>query len=110
MNRGNPFGGRGAGGLGGGLTGPIPTDLWVLLGLVLFTLTLGSFQTTQVVTDLLRLTPWVWLRGFIWQLITYPFIAVGRSGPFWLLVEMLILFMFGRDVLLRLGRKQFWKL
>lgn len=110
MNRGNPFGGRSAGGLGGGLTGPIPTDLWVLLGLILFTLTLGSFQTTQVVTDLLRLTPWVWMRGFIWQLITYPFIAVGRSGPFWLLVEMLILFMFGRDVLLRLGRKQFWKL
>ena len=110
MNRGNPFGGRGAGGIGGGLTGPIPTDLWVLLGVILFTLTLGSFQTTQGLTELLRLTPWVWMRGFVWQLATYPFIAVGASGPFWLLIEMVILFMFGRDVLLRLGRRQFWKL
>jgi hypothetical protein len=102
--------GRAPGGLGGGLTGPIPTDLWVLLGLILFTLTLGSFQTTRGITDLLRLTPWVWMRGFVWQLATYPCIAVGGAGPFWLLIEMVILFMFGRNVLAQLGRRQFWKL
>jgi membrane associated rhomboid family serine protease len=110
MNRGNPFGGRHPSGIGGGLTGPIPTDLWFLLGLILFTLTLGSFQASQGFTLLMRLTPWVWMRGFIWQLVSYPFVAVGGSGPFWLLIEMVILFMFGRDVLTRLGRKEFWKL
>jgi len=110
MNSRNPFGGRGQGGFGGGLTGPIPTDLWVLLGLVLFTLTLGSFDATRGFTEWLRLTPLVWLRGFVWQLVTYPFISVGATSPIWFLVEMVILFMFGRDVLARLGRRQFWRL
>lgn len=105
-----PFGGRGQGGFGGGLTGPVPTDLWVLFGLIFFTLTLGSFEATRGVTDWLRLTPFVWLRGFLWQLITYPFISVGGTGPLWFLVEMVIIFMFGRDVLSRLGRRQFWQL
>ncbi len=51
MSSRNPFGGRGQGGLGGGLSGPIPNDLWALLGLVLFTLTLGSFDATRGITS-----------------------------------------------------------
>ncbi len=110
MNQRPPFGARGAGGFGGGLTGPVPTDIWVLLGVILFTLTLGSFDATRVLTEWLRLTPLVWLRGCLWQLVTYPFITVSASGPIWFLVEMIILFLFGRDVLIRLGRRQFWRL
>lgn len=110
MSNRSPFGGRGPGGFAGGLQGPIPTDLWILLGTVLFTLTLGSFESTRGVVEWLRLTPLVWLRGFLWQLATYPFISIGATSPIWFLVEMVILFMFGRDVLNRLGRKQFWKL
>ena len=106
----SPFGSRGQGSFGGGLTGPIPADLWVLLGLVLFTLTLGSFEATRAATEWFRLTPLVWMRGFLWQLFTYPFISVGATSPIWFLIEMVILFMFGRDVLIRLGRRQFWKL
>lgn len=110
MSSRNPFGGRGQGGLGGGLSGPIPNDLWALLGLVLFTLALGSFDATRGITEWFRLTPLVWLRGFVWQLVTYPFVSVGATSPIWFLIEMAILFMFGRDVLRRLGRRQFWKL
>lgn len=110
MSSRGPFGARGSGGFAGGLTGPVPKDLWILLGLVLFTLTLGSFEATRGVIGWFRLTPMVWLRGFVWQLVTYPFISMGATSPIWFLVEMVILFMFGRDVLMRLGRRQFWKL
>ncbi len=110
MSSRSPFGGPRQGGFGGGLTGPVPTDLWVLLGVILFTLTLGSFEATRSVTEWLRLTPLVWMKGFVWQLVTYPFISVGATSPIWFLIEMVILFLFGRDVLTKLGRRQFWKL
>lgn len=110
MSSRDPFGGRRPAGFGGGLTGPIPTDLWVLLGLILFTLTLTSFDATRGLIEWFRLTPLVWLRGFVWQIATYPFVAVGATSPIWFLIEIVILFMFGRDVLRRLGRRQFWKL
>jgi hypothetical protein len=48
-----------------------------------------------------RLTPAV-LRGFVWQLVSYPF--VGTGGPsIWFLLELLVLFWFGRDVFWRLA-------
>ena len=87
MSNRSPFGSRGPGGFAGGLTGPIPTDLWILLGTVLFTLTLGSFDATRGVIEWFRLTPWVWLRGFLWQLATYPF--VGEGGFLFLLTLLL---------------------
>ena len=110
MSTRSPFGSRPGGGFSGGLTGPVPTDLWVLLGLVLFTLTLGSFDASRGFIELFRLTPLVWLRGFVWQILTYPFVSVRAASPIWFLIEMVILFMFGRDVLRRLGRRQFWQL
>jgi membrane associated rhomboid family serine protease len=96
------------GGLGGGLTGPVPRDLWLLLGLVFFTFSLQFFALTSWLPALLRLSAAVWQRGFVWQLVTYPFVGIGRPG-LWFLVELLILFLFGRDVYLRLGRRRFWK-
>ena len=109
MNQGNPFGGRAGMGFGGGLTGPVPRDLWILLGVVFVTFSMQFFASLAWIPALLRLTPAVWQSGFVWQLITYPFIGFG-APTFWFLLELLILFMFGRDVLYRLGRKGFWRL
>jgi len=62
-----------------------------------------------MVPALLRLTPLVWRAGFAWQLLTYPFIGYGGAS-IWILIELLILFMFGRDAYAGLGRKHFWRL
>ena len=107
MNRDNPFGG--GGGIGFGLTGPVPRDLWILLGVIFATFSMQFFSALAWLPNLLRLTPAVWQNGFIWQIVTYPFIGFGAPN-FWFLLELLILFMFGRDVLYRLGRKGFWRL
>lgn len=104
----DPYGGRvPLGGFGGG--GPVPRDLWVLLGVLFATFSLQFFASTELVPALLRLTPLVWQRGFVWQLATYPFIGYG--GPsIWILLELYFLFLFGRDVYSGLGRRHFWRL
>ena len=79
------------------LGGAPPRDLIVLLGVLLVTFSLRFFGPTRIVPALLELTPGVWQRGFVWQLITYPF--VGNGGPgIWFLLELFFLGMFGRDV------------
>ena len=98
---------RGFGGFGGAGSPP-PRDLLVLLGVVFVTFSLQFFAATAVIPALLRLTPAV-LRGFIWQLGTYPFVGAGGAS-IWFLLELLILFWFGRDVYWRLGRQRFWRL
>lgn len=104
-----PFRGQSSGGFVGGLSGPVPRDLWILLGVIFATFSLQFFRSTAWIPALLRLTPSVWQRGFLWQLVTYPYVGMGLPN-FWFLLELLILFMFGRDVLVRLGRRQFWRL
>ncbi len=99
----------GGGGMGGGLTGPVPRDIWLLLGAILVTFSLRFFAGTALVAALLKLTPLVWQRAFLWQLVTYPFAGAGAPS-FWFVLELLILFMFGRDVYWRLGRNGFWRL
>jgi membrane associated rhomboid family serine protease len=66
------------------------------------------FELTAFLPALLRLTPNV-LRGFLWQIASYPFVGSGGAS-IWFLLEMLILFWFGRDVFRRLGRRRFWQL
>ncbi len=95
--------------IGGGLTGPVPSDLWLLLGLVLGTFALQFSASTAWLPAALRLTPAVWERGFLWQLVSYPFIGTGAPG-FWFVLALLILFLFGRDVFYQLGRRRFWRL
>ncbi len=110
MSYSRQFGGGGPAGRGGfGLSGPVPRDLWWLLGTVFATFSLQFFSATAVVPALLRLTDAVWRNGFLWQLLTYPFIGTGRPG-IWFVLELLILFLFGREIYYRLGRRNFWKL
>jgi hypothetical protein len=103
----NPLPGRlGMGSFG--LGGPAPRDLLILLGILFVTFSLRYFEATAIVPAVLQLTPLVWQRGWVWQLATYPFIA-APSG-FWILVEFLFLYMFGRDVYFGLYRRHFWRL
>jgi hypothetical protein len=104
----NPYSGRPT--LGGfGLGGPAPRDLLILLGVLLFTFSLRFFETTAIVPALLDLTSLAWRRGFVWQLATYPFMGYGAPS-FWFLLELLFLYMFGRNVYDGLYRRHFWRL
>ena len=100
---------RAGGGGGIGLTGPVPRDIWLLLGVVFFSFALQFLEALAWLPAALRLTPDVWQRGFLWQVVTYPFIGFGKPD-FWFVLILLILLMFGRDVYARLGRRGFWEL
>ena len=106
----NPYSGGRMGGFGGfGLGGPAPRDVLIILGVLFVTFALGFFKSTAIVPAVLQLTPWVWTHGWVWQLATYPFIGAAGSGLFFLL-DLLILYMFARDVYFGLYRKHFWRL
>lgn len=92
-----------------GLSGTPPVDLLVLLGVLIVTFVLRFFAATQLVPRVLELTPLVWMRGWVWQLATYPFIGYGSPG-IGFLIELLILYMFGKDVFFGLYRRHFWRL
>jgi hypothetical protein len=95
----------------GGFAGsgaPAPKDLIAVLGVLFVTFSLQFFEGAAIIPAVLRLTPAVF-RGFVWQIVTYPAIGWGGSG-LWFLLELLILFWFGRDVFWRLGRQRFWLL
>ena len=98
-----------AGGGGIGLTGPVPRDIWLLLGVVLFSFALQFVAAVAWLPAVLRLTPEVWRHAFLWQVVTYPFIGTGTPNLFFVL-GLLILLLFGRDVYGRLGRRGFWAL
>jgi hypothetical protein len=92
-----------------GLSGTPPKDLLILIGVLLVTFVLRFFDGTRIVPLLLQLTPLAWQRGFVWQLATYPFIGYGVPG-LGFLIELLILYMFGKDVFFGLYRRHFWRL
>lgn len=94
---------------GSGLGGPVPKDVWILLGVVLATFSLRFFASTAWLPAALSLTPAVWRFGFLWQLATYPFIGTGQPS-FWFVLELIVLLLFARDVFWRLGRRGFWRL
>lgn len=98
-----------AGGYGFGLTGPVPRDVWILLGIVFATFSMGFFAATAPLASALRLTGAAWSRGFLWQLVTYPFVGTGSPG-LWFVIELIILFLFARTVFYQLGRRRFWQL
>ncbi len=97
------------GGGGGGLSGPIPRDLIVIAAILLVTVTLSSFPSTRLIPDLLTITPAAWQSGFVWQVATYPYVeAHGPSLGF--VINIILLFLWGRDVYWGLGRRHFWRL
>lgn len=98
----------GPGGFGSFSGTPVPRDLIAVLAVLFATFSMQFFDWLAVLPAVLRLTPAVF-SGFVWQIATYPFIGWGGSG-LWFLLELLILFWFGRDVFWRLGRQRFWLL
>lgn len=99
---------RGPGGFGLPPLTPAPRDLVVLLAVVFVTFSLQFFAGARLVPLLLQLTPEVWQSGFVWQVATYPFSGYGPPS-IWILLELLILYWFARDVFYRLGRRRFWR-
>lgn len=87
---------------------PAPRDLVVLLAVVFATFSLQSFPRTRWLPDLLHLGTAYFPFGLIWQVFTYPFTGVGTPS-IWILLELLILYWFARDVFYRLGRRHFWR-
>lgn len=98
----------GPGGIGLPPLTPAPRDLVVLLAVVFVTFSLQFFDGVRLIPLLLRLTPAVWQSGFLWQVATYPFAGYGGAS-FFILLELLILYWFARDVFYRLGRYRFWR-
>lgn len=91
----------------GGLTGPIPRDLLILFSILFATFALQYFVKEFYIL-LFRLTPAVWMRGFVWQVVTYPF--MGYGGGLFFLISLIFLYLFARDVFFGLGRRHFWRL
>lgn len=96
----------GSGGFSG-LTGPIPRDLLILFGVLFVTFSLSFFDATKRLIELLLLSEDVVWRGYVWQLVTYPFVGIGG---FFFLLTLIFLYMIARDVFYGLGRRHFWRL
>lgn len=94
-----------AGGIGG-LGGPVPRDVIVLLAVVFATFSIDILTRGALLP--LRLTSATWAAGWLWQPITYAFTGYGKPN-LWILLELLILFWFAKDSFWRLGRKRFWR-
>ncbi len=106
---GNRPGSRQPIGFGGGSAAPPPPDLMALIVVLFVTYSLQFFDGTRHLLSWFQLSRDVWQQGFLWQLVTYPFVA-ELSGPLWFLLSLLIIFWFGRDVYRFLGQRQFWLL
>jgi hypothetical protein len=107
MVTGPPFRRPAFGGFSAG--GGAPRDLLALLAVLFLTFSLQFFASTAAIPALMRLSPAVWQRGFLWQPLSYPFAGFGPPS-FWFLLELLIVYLFGREVFSRLGRRAFWLL
>jgi hypothetical protein len=92
-----------------GFSSGIPRDVIALLAVIFTTFSLQFFSETAWITEALRLTPLVWMKGWVWQLVTYPIAGMGDAS-IWFLLELLFLFFFARDVFARLGRRGFWQM
>jgi len=98
--------GRPPGGIDFGFSGRPPNDVIALIAVIFITYALKEFVP---LLEFLRLTPLVWLDFFLWQLGTYAFVGYGPPS-IWILLELLMIFWFGRDVYRYLGRRNFWRL
>jgi hypothetical protein len=92
-----------------GFSSGYPRDVLALLVFVFVTYSMQFFSATAWIVALMRLTPMVWQLGWVWQLVTYPVAGAGDASV-WVLLELLFLFFFARDVFARLGRRGFWRM
>ncbi len=106
---GNPPRFRQPSGFGSGSAAPPPPDILALIAVLFVTYSLQFFDGTSGLLSWFQLSRDVWQKGFLWQVITYPFVAEG-AGSLWFLLSLLIIFWFGRDVYRYLGQRQFWLL
>ncbi|MEW6778189.1 MAG: rhomboid family intramembrane serine protease [Bdellovibrionota bacterium] len=89
--------------------GDAPPEIVGIVAAVFVLFVFQFFDFTGPIPAFLRLTPAVVESGQLWRLVTYAFVGLG--GPnLWFLIELIILFWFGRDVRRALGRDRFWKL
>lgn len=96
-------------GFGNAFATPPPRDLVALLAFVFATFAMQFFAASAPLIDLLRLGAEVWERAWVWQLATFAFTGFGPASV-WILLELLILYWFARDVRDRLGARRFWSL
>ena len=92
-----------------GLSGPAPRDLIAILVVLFVTFSMWFFESTRAVPAALILAPEVWRNAQVWRLATYPFVGPGGAG-IWILLQFLILYIFGKDVFFGLYRRHFWRL
>jgi hypothetical protein len=95
-----------------GLGGPAPRDLLALLALLFATFTVQALTGGPGGGGLLNpllLSSAAWRGAWLWQVATYPVIGYGPPS-LWFLLELLMVFWFGRDTYVQLGRRRFWRL
>ena len=83
-----------------------PKDLVALLVVLFVTYTLAQLPFSRPLIGQLILSGEGLAQFELWRLVTYALVPI--AGPFWFLIGLLILFMFGRDVYRVLGRRRFW--
>lgn len=93
----------------GGFHGMVrpPLDLIALLAVLFMTFAAQFFASTAWIPAGLRLGPALWEHVALWQLATYAVTGFG-APDFWFVIELVILFLFARDVRRWLGPRRFW--
>ena len=96
-------------GFGPAFAGRAPADLVALLAVVFATYAMQFFATTAAVPESLRLDPLAWRGWQLWRIATYPLAGYGPAS-IWILLELLVLYWFARDLRSGLGARLFWSL
>jgi membrane associated rhomboid family serine protease len=96
-------------GFGPAFAGHVPGDLVALLAVVFATYAMQFFATTAAVPESLRLDPAAWQGWQLWRIATYPLAGYGQASV-WILLELLVLYWFARDLRAGLGARRFWSL
>jgi membrane associated rhomboid family serine protease len=96
-------------GFGPALGGRAPADLVALLAVVFTTYAMQFFASSAAAVGLLRLDAAAWQGWQLWRLATYALAGYGPASV-WILLELLVLYWFSRDLRTGLGARRFWSL
>jgi membrane associated rhomboid family serine protease len=96
-------------GFGAAFAERAPGDLVALLAVVFATYAMQFFATTAGVPESLRLDPLAWRGWQLWRVVAYPLAGYGPASV-WILLELLVLYWFARDLRAGLGARRFWSL